>query len=214
MEIVLGVLIGLMVAAVAGLVAVRLVAARRPTPVPAEDIARPLAAEQWRHAAAERDEVIRSALELLQSQNHGALASERELHGQQLESKKALIDQQLGVMNAKLGEVGELVRTLEAERSTKLGELSGALEMQRAHIAALAETTQGLREALSSTKVRGQWGERMAEDVLRLAGFIEGVNYRRQRTLEGSGGRPDFTFLMPNEMLLHMDVKFPLDNYV
>src|SRR6476646_9182572 len=128
MEIVLGVLIGLMVAAVAGLVAVRLVAARRPTPVPAEDIARQLAAEQWRHAAAERGEVTRSALEPLQSKNHGALAYERELHGQQLESKKALIDQQLGVMNAKRGEVGELVRTLEAERSTKLGELSGVAE--------------------------------------------------------------------------------------
>jgi len=212
MEIVLGVLIGLMVAAVAGLVAVRLVAARRPTPVPAEDIARQLAAEQWRHAAAERDEVIRSALELLQSQNHGALASERELHGQQLESKKALIDQQLGVMNAKLGEVGELVRTLEAERSTKLGELSGALEMQRAHIAALAETTQGLREALSSTKVRGQWGERMAEDVLRLAGFVEGVNYLKQRAI--TTGVPDFTFLLPDDLSLFMDVKFPLDNYL
>jgi len=27
-------------------------------------------------------------------------------------------------------------------------------------------------------------------------------------------GRPDFTFLMPNDLVLHMDVKFPLDNYV
>ena len=25
---------------------------------------------------------------------------------------------------------------------------------------------------------------------------------------------PDFTFLLPNELLLHMDVKFPLDNYM
>jgi DNA recombination protein RmuC len=52
----------------------------------------------------------------------------------------------------------------------------------------------------------------MAEDVLRLAGFLEGVNYRRQASLPGSG-RPDYSFFMPNGLLLHMDVKFPLDNY-
>ena len=49
------------------------------------------------------------------------------------------------------------------------------------------QTTQSLREALSSTKARGQWGERMAEDVLRLAGL------RRERQLpqaEGDRTRP------------------------
>jgi DNA recombination protein RmuC len=53
----------------------------------------------------------------------------------------------------------------------------------------------------------------MAEDVLRLAGLLEGVNYRKQTTL-GNAGRPDYTFLMPNGRVMHMDVKFPLDNYV
>ncbi|HET9728975.1 MAG TPA: DNA recombination protein RmuC, partial [Acidimicrobiia bacterium] len=40
-----------------------------------------------------------------------------------------------------------------------------------------------------------------------------GVNYRRQSTLAGAG-RPDYTFLLPNGLVMHMDVKFPLDNYV
>ena len=53
----------------------------------------------------------------------------------------------------------------------------------------------------------------MAEDVLQLAGFLEGVNYRKQTTLAGAG-RPDYTFLLPNGLVMHMDVKFPLDNYV
>ena len=30
----------------------------------------------------------------------------------------------------------------------------------------------------------------------------------------GSRGRPDYTFLLPNGLVMHMDVKFPLDNYV
>jgi DNA recombination protein RmuC len=212
MEIIVGILIGLVVAAGAGFVAVRMVTARRPAPVPPEEIARRVADEQWRHAAAERDEAIRSALELLKSQNQGALASERALHGQELDSKKSLIDQQLGVMAGELGKINDLVRSLEADRATKFGELNGALEMQRTHIADLTATTQGLREALSSTKVRGQWGERMAEDVLRLAGFVEGVNYLKQRAI--TTGVPDFTFLLPDDLSLFMDVKFPLDNYL
>jgi DNA recombination protein RmuC len=81
-------------------------------------------------------------------------------------------------------------------------------------LTSLLQTTQSLREALSNTKARGQWGERMAEDVLRLAGFVENVNYRKQKALEGARGVPDYTFMLPNDLLLHMDVKFPLQNYL
>ena len=53
----------------------------------------------------------------------------------------------------------------------------------------------------------------MAEDILRLAGFIQGVNYFRQQTLQYSAQRPDFTFVLPNEQKVNMDVKFPFNNY-
>jgi DNA recombination protein RmuC len=109
--------------------------------------------------------------------------------------------------------MGTLVTELEADRRHAFGALANELRAQHEGLRALGETTQQLREALASTRVRGQWGERMAEDVLRLAGFLEGVNYRKQATLAG-GGRPDFTFLLPNDLVLHMDVKFPLDNFV
>jgi DNA recombination protein RmuC len=58
------------------------------------------------------------------------------------------------------------------------------------------------------------WGERMADDILRLAGFIENKNYIKQKTLETSSTRPDFTFYLPQELKVNMDVKFPLDNYM
>ncbi len=76
------------------------------------------------------------------------------------------------------------------------------------------KTTGSIREALASTKTRGQWGERMAEDVLRLAGFVENINYVKQKTLEGSTQRPDFTFMLPKNLTINMDVKFPLTNFV
>jgi DNA recombination protein RmuC len=79
----------------------------------------------------------------------------------------------------------------------------------------LTQTTAQLREALASTKARGQWGERMAEDVLHMAGFVENLNYVKQTGLGGDrGGIPDFTFLMPKGHKLFMDVKFPLSAYL
>ena len=47
-----------------------------------------------------------------------------------------------------------------------------------------------LRKILASPKPRGQWGERMADDVLRLAGLREHVNYRKQKAVEGGSRHP------------------------
>lgn len=142
------------------------------------------------------------------------LDSAREGDANELDKKKALIDQQLQQMTAKLENVSTLMKDLEKDRSEKFGQLAGHLQTAGQQTQALLQTTNSLREALSSTKARGQWGERMAEDVLRLAGFIENVNYLKQKTIEGVGSRPDFTFLLPKHLMLHMDVKFPLDNYI
>src|SRR3954453_24116760 len=145
--------------------------------------------------------------------NRVLLEQERLRADADLTAKKSLIDQQLGTMNAELGKVNTLVRELEQDRRHAFGQLTNELQRQHEGLETLSANTQQLREVLASSKARGQWGERMAEDVLRLAGLLEGVNYRKQATLAGAG-RPDYTFLLPNGLVMHMDVKFPLDNYV
>jgi len=142
------------------------------------------------------------------------LELERELGAKELDSKKGLIDEQLRSMTSELEKVSKLIRDLERDRVEKFGELSSQLESAREQTAVLTETTTNLHKALASTNVRGQWGERMAEDVLRLAGFIENVNYLKQKSIEQVGTRPDFTFLLPRNLKLNMDVKFPLVNYM
>ena len=213
MEIIIGVVAGVVVVAVGALVAG--VALRgRARPGALEDAVRQAVDDQRRQASEERDAAVRAAVETMLAQNQALMGSERALVGQELDSKKSLIDAQLGTMTAKLDEVSSLVQSFDAERARTFGELREQLSMQHEGVTSLLQTTQSLREALSSTKARGQWGERMAEDVLRLSGFVENVNYRKQRAVEQGSGIPDFTFLLPNELLLHMDVKFPLDNYL
>jgi len=143
-----------------------------------------------------------------------ALAKQTQTGEKELEGKKKLIDQTLEVMKEDLRGIETLVTTLEKDREQKFGELTSQLKSTTEQTMKLRETTGKLHMALSSTKARGQWGERMAEDVLRLAGFIEGVNYRRQKTLETVSSRPDYTFLLPQDLIVNMDVKFPLDNYL
>ncbi len=142
------------------------------------------------------------------------LSKQTQMGEKELEGKKKLIDQTLGVMKEDLQRVQDLVMRFEKDREKKFGELANQLKSTAEQTGKLQETTSQLRSALASTKVRGEWGERMAEDVLRLAGFIEGINYRKQKTLETVGTRPDFTFLLPQDLIVNMDVKFPLDNYL
>lgn len=124
-----------------------------------------------------------------------------------------LLAQHRAEVRHQLDRVADLVLGLSDRQLAQHGELSASLGETLRATAGLADTTAHLREALASPKARGQWGERMADDVLRLAGFVEGVNYRRQVAI-AAGTVPDVTFLLPGDLLLHMDVKFPLDNHL
>ncbi|MCD6303899.1 MAG: DNA recombination protein RmuC [Planctomycetes bacterium] len=123
-----------------------------------------------------------------------------------LEGKKALIDQSVRAVAERLEQVRSLLQQVEAERKQDFGRLSGS-------VASLAVTAGKLHEMLASTQRRGAWGERMAEDVLRLAGLQEGINYAKQSAADAASGRPDFTFFLPNDLKVNMDVKFPLERY-
>jgi DNA recombination protein RmuC len=202
MTVVLLILMLMVVAAIVLLGAALLVVQRRN--------ARALAEELRRVTAQQSD----AAVSTLATMHRQGVESQLTLGAQQLEGKKELIDQELVEVRDEFQKLQRLVRELEQDRNEKFGMLSNQLREASQQTQTLTETTQSLREALSSTKTRGQWGERMAEDVLRLAGLLENVNYRKQRAVEGSRGIPDFTFFLPNDLLLHMDVKFPLDNYL
>lgn len=123
-----------------------------------------------------------------------------------LNGKKELIDQSVKAINDRLNNLGEYFRNIEGERKSEFGRLSES-------VSTLAATTGELHKVLASTQRRGAWGERMAEDILKLLGMKEGVNYRKQSAADAESGRPDFTFPLPNDLVVNMDVKFPLDHY-
>lgn len=118
-------------------------------------------------------------------------------------------------VEAQLRQLNDSVQRLGQFAAHRFGEVDRSLQAQAEVTHALYGTTNSLREALANTNARGQWGERMADDVLRLAGLLPNVNYHKRTAVEGGGsGIPDFTFFMPDQHVLFMDVKFPIDSYL
>ncbi|MFA6038735.1 MAG: DNA recombination protein RmuC [Candidatus Peribacteraceae bacterium] len=126
-----------------------------------------------------------------------------------LSGKKELIDGSLKAVKDDLDRVERLMRSIgdgNVKIDTRLGDAAKVIKE-------LSDTTGNLRNALTSNSNRGQWGERMAEDVLRIAGLVEGINYIKQKKIASVGSKPDFTFMLPQNLTLNMDVKFPFNNY-
>lgn len=123
------------------------------------------------------------------------------------------VDRRLEALHGELGRMTSVVADLRADRAHQHGEFLARLADTTRATNELHHTARGLREALANPKARGQWGERTAEDILRRAGFVEGVTHVRQRATS-CGSIPDVTFLLPGDLALHMDVKFPAANYL
>jgi DNA recombination protein RmuC len=123
-----------------------------------------------------------------------------------LEGKKQLIDQTVAAVNERLNKLGEYLNRSEAEYKQSFGSLNQS-------VTSLGQMTGELHNVLASTQRRGAWGERMAEDILQLSGLVEKVNYTKQSGADAESGRPDFTFMLPGDMKVNMDVKLPLETY-
>ena len=110
--------------------------------------------------------------------------------GAELDARQDVIGSNLDAVRhevrTELTRLGELVVKMGESSALRFGQVDESLRSHAEVARTLSDSTRSLREALASPQARGQWGERMAEDVLRLAGFTENVNYRKQAQLTGS----------------------------
>ncbi|MFV2039964.1 MAG: DNA recombination protein RmuC, partial [Acidimicrobiales bacterium] len=166
-----------------------------------------------RAVTADREATIQAAVDNAVKVAGATLQAKLQEGSKELDLRSSSFADQVRSIGGQLDKVQGLVSELQKDKAQQHGRLVSQLENAANHTQQLHDTTAALREVLASPKARGQWGERMAEDVLQAAGFREGINYRKQQTLPG-GGVPDFTFLLPRGLHLNMDVKFPIDNYM
>ena len=173
-----------------------------------------ISGEVQKNLAAFTDVATQTAVDHLVKMSGQLVTAQSQISEQNIEGKKALIDQSIREVRDNLKGLETLLGGLEKDRAQAYGQLLSQLKTASEQTIKLSETTGKLQAALGNTRVRGQWGERMADDILASIGFLEGTNYRKQQVDATGGSRPDYTFLLPNRLVLNMDVKFPLDNYL
>ncbi|MFV0258208.1 MAG: DNA recombination protein RmuC [Acidimicrobiales bacterium] len=161
----------------------------------------------------ERLETVNAAFDEALAVTSSKLGDQLAIGSSELGRERQAVAAQTEMVSRELRHLTELVTQLRNERANQAGQLTTRLDHAIEATTALTQTTHQLQRALASPGARGQWGERMADDVLRAAGFVEGVNYHRQRKL-ASGRIPDYSFPLPKGHVVHMDVKFPIDNYL
>ena len=131
----------------------------------------------------------------------------------ELANTRQAVDTSVHQMAEKIEQFSRLVQDMEKDRSQKYGGLQASLEEMMKATGDVKHSADHLANILGNVKLRGQAGEWAAEDILRASGFIEGVHYRKNKQQEAVGTRPDFEFLLPGQLKVCMDVKFPWDNY-
>ena len=132
----------------------------------------------------------------------------------ELDQRKQSVESSVSGLKEELERYQRLMREFEQDRAKKYGSLENELKNASTATVKLQETTNHLNNILGNVKLRGQWGERMAEDIIQYAGLLEGVNYRKQTKLDLTNTIPDYTFLLPDNHKVNMDVKFPYDKYI
>lgn len=155
------------------------------------------------------EQVFGKSVNLVTQQSREVLRGEKDIIASHLSHQHKTLETMVETMRADLEKRQAEIRNLEQDRVRKFGELASSLESHRKLADELAVSTKRLAEVLSNNQARGEWGERIIEDLLQANGLLEGVHYERQTFLAGTNLKPDITLLLPDKRKVAVDVKFP-----
>jgi DNA recombination protein RmuC len=131
-----------------------------------------------------------------------SLTSETKQSRIDMENKRREIERMVKGMD-------DYLKEAEKERIDSYATLKNSVEESRKITEQLSVNTENLKKVLSDNQVRGQFGERVADDLLKMAGFVRGVDYEFNKQQEGSKTRPDFAVFLPDGTRINVDSKFP-----
>lgn len=199
MEIMIGLVAGLVVAVITVLVASKGKKVDQ-TVQPLQGAQPVLTVAEIRETIREiHSETLRDLAEQAKEDREDAINTASRQMGDAIDHTKKQLEETVGRLETEVGR-------LRADNATKFGNVDNA-------VANLTKEASTLTKVLSSAQGRGNWGERMLEDILSSSGLKRGVNYEYQEKL-AEGGKPDYSFFLPPDRVVYLDSKFPLDNYI
>ena len=145
---------------------------------------------------------------------------------QRLQTTNASIAEQTRAASASMQEIikplGESLKALDAkvgDLETKRADAYARLDQQVVNTAGLLDSlrteTTNLSSALRRNDVRGRWGELQLRRIIEMIGLTEHVSFDEQVQQVGDGsGRPDLTIHLPNNRVLYVDSKAPMNSFI
>jgi DNA recombination protein RmuC len=143
-----------------------------------------------------------------------------------LQTTTASVAEQSRAASASIQEIikplGESLKALDAkvgDLETKRADAYARLDQQVTSTTGLLDTlrteTTNLSSALRRNDARGRWGELQLRRIIEMIGMSEHVSFDEQKQQVGEGsGRPDVTIHLPNNRVLYVDSKAPMNSYL
>lgn len=154
-------------------------------------------------------DVIKKAIEQLVQMNDEKLGAEKENIKTELENKTTAFEKIAKDIKELVEKTENKIERTDKDRIGSFSKLKEAIENQARVTEQLSVTTESLKRVLSNNQMRGQFGEQVAENLLKMSGFVKGVDYDFNKEQKSSGTRPDFVIYLPNKIKINVDVKFP-----
>jgi len=154
-------------------------------------------------------ELMREASSSLISMADQKLGAEKNEIKTDLENKRFAIETLVKKIEEELNKTNQNLDKAEKDRIGSYNELKTEIDLHRKVTDQLSITTDQLKRVLSNNQMRGAFGETIAEDLLKMCGFVKGVDFDYNKVQGDIDTRPDFTVFLPDKTRINVDVKFP-----
>ncbi len=130
--------------------------------------------------------------------------------------KQQAISEVVKPLKESLDKVDNKIQELEKTRISAYASVTEMLKNVNHVQSQLHAETHKLSRSLRASNVRGQWGEMQLRRVVELAGMVEYCDFVTQQTVTNVDvrHRPDLIIKLPNERVLVIDAKAPLQAYL
>lgn len=159
-------------------------------------------------------------LKMLEERNKETLKEERERfkelsdekmkrNEQYLDGKKDMIKDLVEKIDSGLKDSQVRIENTEKARISEFSNLKTIIEEHKTITGKLKDSTDNLKNILSNNQLRGKYGEEVAENILKMLGFVKDLDYVVNLSQETNANRPDITIKLPDKSKINIDVKFP-----
>lgn len=145
-----------------------------------------------------------------------ALEKQQERAKGELETKSREIDSVVKPLRESLEKVDQRINELERARTGAYHQLSEQVRQLNAVQQQLHAQTANLVQALRAPATRGRWGEIQLKRVVEMADMLKYCDFTEQASITTADGRlrPDMLVRLPNEKVIVVDAKVPLEAYL